>query len=85
LKRGEGASIHDSDGEAGDEAVEEEVVEEGYGKAGDEAGGHKGAPVVARRCRLTLHGEPIPKEAFGPPAIGEGLPSRGAVEEFGKR
>lgn len=32
---------------------------------------------VARRCWLTLHGEPIPKEAFGPPAVGEGLPSSG--------
>ena len=32
---------------------------------------------VARRCWLTLHGEPIPKEAFGPPAVGEGLPSGG--------
>jgi carbon starvation protein len=32
---------------------------------------------VARRCWLTLHGEPIPKEAFGPQAAGEGLPSSG--------
>jgi carbon starvation protein len=32
---------------------------------------------VARRCWLTLHGEPIPKEAFGPPVAGEGLPSSG--------
>ncbi len=32
---------------------------------------------VARRCWQTLHGEPIPKEAFGPPAVGEGLPSSG--------
>jgi len=33
-------------GEAGDEAIEEEVVEEGYGETGDQAGGHEGAPVV---------------------------------------
>ena len=32
---------------------------------------------VARRCWQTLHGEPIPKEAFGPQAVGEGLPSSG--------
>jgi carbon starvation protein len=32
---------------------------------------------VARRCWLTLHGEPIPKEAFGPPMAGEGLPPSG--------
>jgi carbon starvation protein len=32
---------------------------------------------VARRCWLTLHGEPIPQEAFGPQAVGEGLPSSG--------
>jgi carbon starvation protein len=32
---------------------------------------------VARRCWQTLHGEPIPKEAFGPPAVGEGMPSSG--------
>jgi carbon starvation protein len=32
---------------------------------------------VARRCWLTLHGVPIPKEAFGPPVAGEGLPSSG--------
>jgi carbon starvation protein len=32
---------------------------------------------VARRCWQTLHGEPIPQEAFGPPAVGEGLPSSG--------
>jgi carbon starvation protein len=32
---------------------------------------------VARRCWLTLHGEPIPKEAFGPQVAGEGLPSSG--------
>ena len=29
-----------ADGEAGDEAVEKEVVEEGYGEAGDQTGGH---------------------------------------------
>jgi carbon starvation protein len=28
---------------------------------------------VARRCWLTLHGAPIPQEAFGPPVVGEGL------------
>jgi len=32
---------------------------------------------VARRCWQTLHGVPIPKEAFGPQALGEGLPSSG--------
>jgi carbon starvation protein len=32
---------------------------------------------VARRCWQTLHGEPIPKEAFGPQLAGEGLPSGG--------
>src|ERR1700722_10978051 len=32
---------------------------------------------VARRCWLTLHGTPIPKEAFGPPVAGEGLPASG--------
>jgi len=32
---------------------------------------------VARRCWKTLHGEPIPKEAFGAPVVGEGLPSSG--------
>jgi carbon starvation protein len=32
---------------------------------------------VARRCWLTLHGAPIPKEAFGPPALGESLPPSG--------
>ena len=32
---------------------------------------------VARRCWQTLHGEPIPKEAFGPQVAGEGLPSSG--------
>jgi len=32
---------------------------------------------VARRCWQTLHGVPIPKEAFGPQAVGEGLPSSG--------
>src|SRR6202790_4597986 len=32
---------------------------------------------VARRCWLTLHGAPIPKEAFGPPVAGEGLPASG--------
>jgi len=32
---------------------------------------------VARRCWQTLHGVPIPEEAFGPPAAGEGLPSSG--------
>ena len=32
---------------------------------------------VARRCWLTLHGEPIPQEAFGPPVAGEGLPPSG--------
>jgi carbon starvation protein len=32
---------------------------------------------VARRCWQTLHGEPIPKEAFGPQVVGEGLPSGG--------
>ena len=35
-----------ADGEAGDEAVEKKVVEEGDRKAGDQAGGHEGAPVV---------------------------------------
>ncbi|MGB7846746.1 MAG: carbon starvation protein A [Candidatus Acidiferrum sp.] len=32
---------------------------------------------VARRCWMTLHGAPIPQEAFGPPIIKEGLPSGG--------
>jgi carbon starvation protein len=32
---------------------------------------------VARRCWLTLHGAPIPKEAFGPPVAGERLPAGG--------
>jgi carbon starvation protein len=32
---------------------------------------------VARRCWLTLHGAPIPQEAFGPPVAGERLPSSG--------
>jgi carbon starvation protein len=32
---------------------------------------------VARRCWQTLHGVPIPKEAFGAPAVGEGMPSSG--------
>jgi carbon starvation protein len=32
---------------------------------------------VARRCWLTLHGAPIPQEAFGPPIAGESLPSGG--------
>src|ERR1700688_3340226 len=38
--------LYGADGEAGDETVEEEVVEEGYGQAGDEACRHQGAPVV---------------------------------------
>ena len=29
---------------------------------------------VARRCWLTLHGAPIPQEAFGPPTLGADLP-----------
>src|SRR5215470_7971371 len=33
-------------GETGDEAVEEEIVEDGERHAGDEAGGHERAPVV---------------------------------------
>src|SRR6202051_4213050 len=32
---------------------------------------------VARRCWLTSHGTPIPKEAFGPPVVGERLPAGG--------
>jgi len=32
---------------------------------------------VARRCWQTLHGKPIPQEAFGPQVVGEGLPSSG--------
>ena len=32
---------------------------------------------VARRCCLTLHGAPIPQEAFGPPVIAANLPSGG--------
>jgi carbon starvation protein len=32
---------------------------------------------AARRCWRTLHGEPIPQEAFGPPAIAAGLPVSG--------
>jgi carbon starvation protein len=32
---------------------------------------------AARRCWLTLHGAPIPQEAFGPPIAGESLPSGG--------
>ena len=31
---------------------------------------------AARRCYLTLHGEPVPVEAFGPPVIKEGPPAR---------
>jgi len=33
---------------------------------------------VARRCWLTLHGVPIPIEAFGPPAKTAGLPVSGS-------
>jgi len=32
---------------------------------------------VARRCWMTLHGAPIPQEAFGPPVIASGMPSGG--------
>ena len=32
---------------------------------------------VAKRCWMTLHGAPIPQEAFGPQVIGEGMPSSG--------
>ncbi len=32
---------------------------------------------ATRRCWKTLHGEPIPQEAFGPPAIAAGLPVSG--------
>jgi len=32
---------------------------------------------AARRCWQTLHGGPIPQEAFGPPAIAAGLPVSG--------
>jgi carbon starvation protein len=32
---------------------------------------------AARRCWQTLHGKPIPQEAFGPPAIAAGLPISG--------
>jgi len=32
---------------------------------------------VARRCWLTLHGAPIPQEAFGPPVIAGSLPPSG--------
>src|SRR6266478_5789719 len=39
---------------------------------------------VARRCWLTLHGEPIPKEAFGPQVAGEGLPSSGCCSGGGE-
>src|SRR5262249_8440601 len=39
-------SLHGSHREAGDEAVEEEVVEDGDRHAGDEAGRHQRAPVV---------------------------------------
>src|SRR6266487_1986438 len=35
-----------ADGKAGDEAVEEEVVQESDGQAGDEAGGHQRSPVI---------------------------------------
>jgi carbon starvation protein len=31
---------------------------------------------AARRCWLTLHGAPVPVEAFGPPVIKEGPPAR---------
>ena len=29
---------------------------------------------AARRCWKTLHGEPVPEEAFGPPELKEGTP-----------
>lgn len=32
---------------------------------------------AARRCWLTLHGKPIPQEAFGPPTLAAGLPISG--------
>jgi carbon starvation protein len=32
---------------------------------------------ASRRCWQTLHGKPIPQEAFGPPAIAAGLPVSG--------
>jgi carbon starvation protein len=32
---------------------------------------------ATRRCWQTLHGKPIPQEAFGPPAIAAGLPVSG--------
>src|SRR5271155_3849558 len=35
-----------ADGEAGDEAVEEEIVEEGDRQAGNEASGHERAPII---------------------------------------
>lgn len=38
--------LDSSDGEAGDEAVEEQVVEEGDGQAGNQACGHERAPVI---------------------------------------
>ena len=31
---------------------------------------------AARRCWKTLHGEPVPEEAFGPPVIKDGPPAR---------
>src|SRR5712692_11770276 len=40
------SALHRPRGEAGDEAVHEQVVEERDGDAGDEAGGHEGAPEV---------------------------------------
>ena len=32
---------------------------------------------VAWRCWQTLHGVPIPKEAFGPPPMADQMPSSG--------
>src|SRR5258708_7467000 len=40
------ALFDSADGEAGDEAVEEQVVHERDGKTGDQAGGHQRSPVV---------------------------------------
>jgi hypothetical protein len=56
-----------ADGEAGDEAVEEHVVEERNRKAGDEAGGHQRAPevhIAARQENRDPH--PLPAGPFAP-------------------
>src|SRR5437588_7384343 len=38
--------LHCADGKAGDKAVEEKIVKNGYGQAGDETGGHERSPKI---------------------------------------